>query len=326
MCSSSFTKAPFTTILYGYGDSQYDQMRFDRPLLSRHLQILGWICKEAQTMMKTILTVLEETNFISASVLSRTLFITEIERDIDKLVKRHTQNFDLVFKFTTVMFQVSMLPSAFDNDWLFEYGNESNGYLVRSTPRTFKNSSCNCVISSECQEPIRIGPPDLILPGLVKGCSPIDGMRLSTLECFFSSECIATILAHIDYFDVSNDSTPSKAVGFNELSSSSIDLLNHSIISRFAPNASIGSIISALFVEQFNTTISYENYFVSCAPSACHYRYDVNNGLVYVTTSILGLYGGLTVSLRFITWNSVRFFFWKRNRRRIFHTSVESIS
>ncbi|CAF4142564.1 unnamed protein product, partial [Rotaria sordida] len=32
------------------------------------------------------------------------------------------------------------------------------------------------MISGTCQEPLRIGPPDLFLPGLVVGCLPIDGL------------------------------------------------------------------------------------------------------------------------------------------------------
>ncbi|CAF4441305.1 unnamed protein product [Rotaria sp. Silwood2] len=102
--------------------------------------------------------------------------------------------------FVLDLFHFSFLPTAFNNDWLLEYGDESDGYLIRSVPRSFTNTTCNCMISGACKEPLRIGPPDLFLPGLVVGCLPFDGLRMSTLECFFSSSCISTILTYLEYY------------------------------------------------------------------------------------------------------------------------------
>ncbi|CAF4837295.1 unnamed protein product [Rotaria sp. Silwood2] len=201
------------------------------------------------------------------------------------------------------MFRASMLPAAFNNDWSFQYGNQLNDYLIRSVSRSLNNGTCNCVISDTCQESLHIGPLDLVLPDLVKGCSPIDGLQMSTLECFFSSNCIDTILTYLEYYTQMDGSSPISFVPPTVLPMI-VHPLDNSISSRFLPNTSIDILISELFVEQLNTTISYENYFKSCAPSICHYEYERQNDILYVATSVLGLYGGLTIILRFITWNS----------------------
>ncbi|CAF4194499.1 unnamed protein product, partial [Rotaria sordida] len=163
------------------------------------------------------------------------------------------------------MFQISMLPSSFNNDWLLQYGNEQNDYLLRSVPRLFTNSTCNCAASDKCQEPLRIGPPNLVLPGLVKGCSPVVGLQMSTLECFFSSDCIATILTYLEYYTQMDGSPPAHFIPPMVLPLM-LDPLDNSIPSRFSPNTSIDTIISEMLVEQLNRTITYENYFASCTP------------------------------------------------------------
>ncbi|CAF3300679.1 unnamed protein product, partial [Rotaria sp. Silwood2] len=131
--------------------------------------------------------------------------MAQIIADFIELVPKDYQRLQY---FSIDLFHFSFLATPFNTDWLLEYGNESDGYLSRSIPRTFTNTSCNCMISGTCQEPLRIGPPDLILPGLVISCLPVDGLRMSTLECFLSSSCISTILTYLEYYTQMDGSPP----------------------------------------------------------------------------------------------------------------------
>ena len=83
--------------------------------------------------------------------------------------------------------------------------------------------------------------------------------------------------------------------------------LNASLTLRFAPNTTlIDSIINGLFVELWLNSSNYSSYFVSCAPSFCQYRYIERNDFVYILITLLGLYGGLTTTLRLIVWHGLR--------------------
>ncbi|CAF2817087.1 unnamed protein product [Rotaria sp. Silwood2] len=201
----------------------------------------------------------------------------------------------------------SFLPTAFNTDWLLEYGDESDGYLIRSVPRAFTNTTCNCMISGKCQEALRIGPPGIFLPGLVVGCLPFDGLRMSTLECLLSSICISTILTYLEYYTQIDGSPPIKFIPPTVLPWT-ISPLDDSIPSRFSKNTSIGTLIDEFFIEEWTNTSSYEDYFAACAPTHCNFEYVTRNNLLYVPTSVLGLYGGLTIGLRFIIWNMTRIY------------------
>jgi hypothetical protein len=178
------------------------------------------------------------------------------------------------------------------------------------------------VISGDCQQPLRIGPPDLFLPGLVVGCSPLYGLRLSTLECLYSRTCIDDILNHLNYYAETNISEPSNSTASTE-SPLIITPLLHSKSVHFPPSAQIGSIMDNAFIVEIKQEISYEKYFTACGAQSCHYELIKNSDSVYVLTSLLGLYGGLTISLRFIIWNMARIHQLIKRRLRTRTTSIE---
>ena len=237
---------------------------------------------------------------VGASAISRGLFETEVASAINQFIIQIPARFQWLFRRLTEMFHGNLLPTAFNTDWSLKYGNESNDYLLRSVPRAFINSTCTCAVSDKCQQFLRIGPPDLILPGLVIGCYPIDGLGMSTLECFFSSECIATIISFLEYYTQLDGSPP---VNFTPpiAQPSVLPPMDRSTPSRFPLTTPIGTTIDELFIEQWNNTSSYEKYLAACASTECRYEYVRRNSLLYVVTSLLGLYGGLTVGLRLIS-------------------------
>ena len=259
---------------------------------------------------------------MSSSVLALNDFQTTTALIIQQFTTTASTSYQRIFELSTELFHSSLVPTAFNTDWSLEYGNISNDFLLRSVPRTFTNSSCNCVVSDQCQQSLRVGPPGLILPGLVIGCSPIAGLRLSTLECFFSSDCIAAILTFTEYYTEPDGSPPANFTPPTALPLVTTPL-NSSISSRFSKATPIDALIGAMFIERWTSTSSFEKYFAACAPTSCRYEYVQRNDLLYVVTTLLGLYGGLTVGLRFLIWNAPKLYRFVRRRFCTRRTAVE---
>ncbi|CAF1224249.1 unnamed protein product [Rotaria sordida] len=95
-----------------------------------------------------------------------------------------------------------------------------------------------------------------------------------------------------------------------------ISPLDNSTPSRFPKNTSIGTLLDEYFLEEWTYNVSYEDYFAACAPTHCNFEYVTRNNLLYVATSVLGLYGGLTIGLRFIIWNVIRLYRLMKKRIR----------
>jgi hypothetical protein len=104
---------------------------------------------------------------------------------------------------------------------------------------------------------------------MMAGCYPLEALLQSTFQCFYNQTCI----------DSNNT--------FQALNSSS----NQS--SQYSINTTIESILNKLMVEDYLTDISYENYFSQCEPLWCSYSYVSHRDTIEVTSTPIGLYGGL---------------------------------
>lgn len=70
--------------------------------------------------------------------------------------------------------------------------------------------------------------------------------------------------------------------------------------SRFFVNTTVQNITHPLFIERWHINASYAAFYRQCAPTYRLYSVRERENALYVVSKISGLYGGLTVSLRFI--------------------------
>ena len=186
--------------------------------------------------------------------------------------------------------------------------------------------NCICATNTHCKSPnafYSITPNsdndydyslNYILQGLFSGCSPIDSLLLSTLECFYSDTDCPTIL--------SKYLLENYAVDDEDLSSFQVyPLVYDSTLSRFPPNTSIGMIVQDIMIERWNLSTLYNRFYELCAPTYCTYSQNIRTKtIIGVIITLLSMIGGLTVSLRLITPGFVRFIFrllkWIREKKR----------
>ncbi|CAF2906276.1 unnamed protein product [Rotaria sp. Silwood2] len=120
--------------------------------------------------------------------------------------------------------------------------------------------------------------------GIVVGCSIMDGLSQSTFECFYDDVCVNQL---------------------NRVLGSSFTTFNLNA-TPFSPTTSIGSILDDYYRISYAVSLNYSAYFQECAPSICQYHRAEPNNIVYIFTTLLGLYGGLTASLHICVWYLLR--------------------
>jgi hypothetical protein len=148
---------------------------------------------------------------------------------------------------------------------------------------------CLCAFHPDCEEPMLIihnFVTNIDVPGFVRRCTTIDSVLQSTLECLYSdTNCLTdTLLYYINYTTTSVPVPP----------------LNVSQLIRTSSNSKVMTLVDNLFVEEWKSTVSYENYFRSCAPNACQHTYVQRANYLYIITIFLAVYGGLIFSLRLL--------------------------
>ena len=155
------------------------------------------------------------------------------------------------------------------------------------------NGQFSCGTRSDCIEPAIVysrssGTSYFIVLGWNVGCSVVDTLIRSTFECFYNQSCVDLLINYL---------TTLRPQMFINISATAMDLLS---TSRFFPNTTVQNIVNELFIEQWHINASYAAFYRQFAPTYCLYSVQERKNALYVVSQILGLYGGLTVSLRFI--------------------------
>jgi hypothetical protein len=86
-----------------------------------------------------------------------------------------------------------------------------------------------------------------------------------------------------------------------------ITSLDSSLPSEYFVNSTIQELLDELMIEEWNLSITYNNYYNACQPIVCTYIYETKNSIVYIITVLLGLVGGLITALEFVVPILVKF-------------------
>ncbi|UJR22378.1 hypothetical protein I4U23_025440 [Adineta vaga] len=188
------------------------------------------------------------------------------------------------------MAQGNGLVSAYSTNWDIFLPNMTKDATIYTKARVY--NVCNCAISASCNQ-----SSIPYVPGYVVGCLPLQSLLRSTLECFYNQSCINMITSYVNVLIV-----PQK-----------LNLTN----TRFLPNLLIDNLVQEMFIEFWSLNVSYEKFFQQCQPMFCSYKLIDRYNVLYVVTTIVGLYGGLTVLLKLVVPFIVRRLYdlFRQNRR-----------
>ena len=227
------------------------------------------------------------TLLVSSRLLSRSAFERQLPTLLHQLETSIPTAFARSFDLAQAINRGNALMSVYESN--YRYVTRAN----RTNPRTvlyaepvryhFDSRNCSCDGQSKCFTPAAfVWPSSLPIKGLFIGCLPSESLLASTVECFFDQSCVD--LLHTEMLRNATDQRyrRMKSLGENK---------------RRRLSSTVKDLLEKLFMETWTTNVSYERYFLRCAPNQCLYSYIDNANPLYVLTTLLGLYGGLKVVL-----------------------------
>ena len=217
--------------------------------------------------------------------------------------------------------------SAIQNGMRFQLLNASGKSLLRRVslaPPTI--DTCACSIATDCPDSswfmgnfvcrygrnCTAGTVVWHFPGYLGACNTAEALLKSDFDCLFNQTCIDTMLSMFnvdipDRLPLSADTLAIKA-------------LNSSQLSSFHSNDKVEAMVRKLMMDEWIIESYYEAYYDECAPTTCTYILNRRMDIVYVVTSIIGLVGGLSVSLRLLVPVALYFLNWLWCRWRRYRT------
>jgi hypothetical protein len=148
------------------------------------------------------------------------------------------------------------------------------------SPKMFDN--CSCVNISGCPRPaIYSNNQDqwATVPGIIADCLVVDATLASTLECYYNRTCL--FLLHEQW-----------AMNVTPLSS------NSNI--HFSPYSTVQMLLDELMIDNLTIDIDFDLFYLQCDPAYCTYTYMYRFDILYILTTIMGIFGGLSLALRLL--------------------------
>ena len=168
----------------------------------------------------------------------------------------------------------NQLLNVYSSNWdLSVHHSDNLSYIPISTRVVSHGYNCSCATSSTCTEPVFAHGQ--MIPGFVLGCTPMESLFRSTLECLYNQTCV----------DLINISPMQPLDAFSP--------------SRYSLNTNVDELVKKMFIERWSFDVSYSQFFNACKPATCTYLISQQRSILQLVTIALGFYGGLRAILYF---------------------------
>jgi hypothetical protein len=332
VCSSDFISQQWIDFVFK-ADSTLIWPIDVRTSLSAMWQLIRTFCQSATDTVLNALDQFNNSPLITVMLLNEELLEAKVQAALHLLRQTVSSNFIQSRTIVQRMTQANQLVTALLTNYIVV--TEQVGLSQASIPIHFlppvthvsiskyigilgnkyisKNSTvaCSCKNNGSCplpgniysdKAPEQFGIYDMnkievneSLSGIIIDCLPIQMTLSSSLECFYNQSCLNILLS-------------SYSTKIN------ISILNQSIPTRFNSTTKLESLINELFIEEILNKTSYTEYYSQCLPNNCHYTYPSRFKWIYVLTTLIGLFGGITTLLRIITPFIIQLFFFLKKR------------
>ncbi|CAF1136560.1 unnamed protein product [Adineta steineri] len=263
-----------------------------RHILRMQFQTLLTLCRVSQNTLNASLSVFKETDLITTYAISRADFDNRTKTAIEQFKSTTSNQFIETFKLIQAINHANQLATLFYSNWVFfrKYPDKYAGPFLKdelinvlTRPEKYGIHNCSCGIQSNCSKlsEFRFATSEKPLPGFFRGCMMFDSLLQSTLTCLYNKTCLGFMRASILDFKP----LPVKVLSYSSLAMS---------------NATIETLLNHMFVSQWFQNISFDLYYNQCAPRSCEYSYALEYNSLYVITTLIALFGGLTNGLHFL--------------------------
>lgn len=284
VCNSIFITDEWISHLSGSNGATLngDDFRVTGPYA---FQALRMFCELSDKALLDSLFRFCSSQYVGISVMPETLFQTQIGLIIDQFRSSSMNSFLLSLSMIRGTTQANALASGLQTNYRLYNENDDNRVLIAA-----KNyDGCSCDRSANCSQQSSIynyisATRLFDVPGFYTGCSVIESLLQSTLQCFHNQTCIDILQTYL----------PSSSIHVPPLDSSP-DI--------YSKNSTIKILLDQLMVQKWNITTAYERYYHQCQPAQCTYSIDAREtkiDAIYIAIVILFLLGGPLFVLKLV--------------------------
>ncbi|CAF1372533.1 unnamed protein product [Adineta ricciae] len=282
-----FSQSPIFTRDYRY-QSQF------------YFQLLSTLCTMANQTINESLELFYRTKFVSKELYHSKVFNTQTDLIMKQFQQTIPESYQRIIGLLKSNFEINQFVTPTNSWFLYDYRDSNGNYILRLLYFRY-NSKERPTCDASSEDPLRYSCSlpsydlchrqtiikdkrfdSIIIPGMYQTWFPLQAVLISTLECLYNRTC----LSEIKKFILSN-----------------ISLDDYNILTDCSENETfspIENLTNKLFIRSWLNGSSYQSYFNQCRPLSCQYTYKTKFQTIYIVTNLIGLMGGLQISLRLV--------------------------
>ena len=324
ICSSEFISQTWIEMLSNSMTAFYFPADF-RATASTQFQVLREFCHFSHTALSNNIGSFSQNEFISGALFNENRWNIEIGITITALLDRSVTNLNHIVSFLRSIITFNLLVSGIQTpiELLIEIENDM---IIAKPERTFYQPSpsahyCACDDNGHCSSPSRfynvsrsdnggyltywISESEIILTlkNWYTGCWAAESLIQSSFrDSFLDNQTALNLIG--SFFNWSSSLTVPAALNLNESNKTN------------GSGETFGDLLAILFLETTVVERNYSIYFEQCQVQSCFYSIKQHASYLYIVTSLLALYGGLSTVLQFLIPKLIAYVV-KRFQRRI---------
>ncbi|CAF1687164.1 unnamed protein product, partial [Adineta ricciae] len=196
ICSSDFVSFNFSKILWGSDRNRMYFRSIDGKVLSTQFRLLAALCSLANSTVVERIRTLSLRELVTLEPLSRHSFDDQIHSIVSSFIRETPRDFRRTHQYVNDMLHANQFQTFLSTNWNLVTTPVGEVHKLSTSPVSVNESGqlCSCETSSTCtRSKLKNMNHRITFTGLVVGCLPVHGLRLSTLECLYSSECLTEL-------------------------------------------------------------------------------------------------------------------------------------
>ena len=283
VCSSHFIDQSWVDTIFAAQNITLTSSDDFRTRLIFFWQLIAGFCAISKGAWAEVIASFGATRILSQVAVSEDLLRTQVHEDLQNQITFSQSTLALNLHSIRQMIHGNQMVSGLATNFYLRYSLVNRNYSW-VTPKMSAQvyNGCSCLNTAGCPHPATFNDSHdhlVTVPGMVADCWILDGTLASTLECYYNQTCLSLL----------HGSLGMRMIPFS-----------NDLNKRFIMTSTIEMLLNEIMVDSMTDAIRFELYYAQCNPTYCAYSYTHRFDILFVVTTIFGIFGGLSLILKLI--------------------------
>jgi hypothetical protein len=282
VCSSEFIQQTWIDSMFTNENISMQSIDDFRVTLGFFWQTIAGICVAGKKSWDDCIASFGAARILSPSAVAEEIVRSQVQASLNSQIALSQATLTRTLLAIRRMTSGNQMVSALQTNFYLRFPPEDFGPLSspKMSPRMFNN--CSCLSVKGCSRPATSNGSDghlVTIPGMIMDCLIVDATLASTLQCYYNQTCLSLL---------------------HQLLPTDIQVMSNRSNKHFSIHSTIQMLSDKMMIDEITSNTRFDLYYYQCNPAYCSYSYTRRFDVLFIFTTIIGIFGGLSFVIRLI--------------------------